>query len=458
MSLDDGLFRRESARIVAALTRLLGPQSLALAEDVAQDAFCRALEVWSLRGVPENPSAWLMLTAKNRAFDILRRQRTARTFAPELAAMLQDEWALAATVEDLFAPGAMKDDLLRMMFSCCDPRLPEQTQVALILQVLCGFGASEVANAFMSGRAAMEKRLVRAKKVLATSNALFDVTAPSELANRLDGVQRALYLLFNEGYHGGSSESAVREELCREAMRLTALLAADPRCARPSTFALGALMCLHAARMPSRTTPTRELVPLADQDRALWNQELIADGLKLLELAACGSTLTEFHLEAAIAAYHATAPSSAATDWGAIVMLYDCLLRIRPSPVVALSRAVAVGQRDGPGCGLAEIRAIDDGARLTDYPFYFAALGEFAAGLGDAAGAAADFRRALAVARNPMERRFLEQRLQGRVPEDHDIGSTSRVWDEALSALTNDLEPAVERGPVQPPAYRGDRK
>ena len=444
MILDEHLFRRESGRIVAAVTRLLGPQGLAIAEDVAQDAFCRAIEVWSLRGVPENPSAWLMLTAKNRALDILRRQRTARTFAPELSALLQSEGTLAAGVEDLFAPGAMEDDLLRMMFSCGDPRLPEQTQAALILQVLCGFGVDEVANAFMSGHHAMEKRLVRAKKVLGTSRALFDMALEAELLDRLPAMQRALYQLFNEGYHGGSPESAVREELCREAMRLTAILATDPRCASPSTYALGALMCLHAARIPGRTTGARELVPFARQDRRLWDQGLIADGLKLLEFAASGPNLTEYHLEAAIAAAHASAPNSAATDWNTIVGLYDQLLQLVPSPVVALSRAVAIGQRDGPARGLAEVRAVPGGGKLIRYPFYFAALGEFAAGIGDLKGAAAGYSQALALARSPMERRYYEQRLAHGgcaqlLPRDLDA-----FWKEALESLARQLNAAPD--------------
>src|SRR6516165_2651195 len=220
MNLDEHLFRRESGRIVATLTRIFGVHNLTLAEDVTQDTFCRALEVWKFRGVPENPSAWLMATAKNRALDVLRRQRTARTFAPELGRLIQSEWTLAPVVEELFGPNAIKDDLLRMMFSCCHPRLPEEAQVALVLHILCGFSVDEIAGAFVSGRAAIEKRITRAKKVLARSKKLFDVAAPADFSARLPAVQAVLYLLFNEGYHGASAESAVRAELCHEAMRL----------------------------------------------------------------------------------------------------------------------------------------------------------------------------------------------------------------------------------------------
>src|SRR5262245_31240845 len=218
MELSDHLFRREAGRMVATLTRILGIHNLTLAEDVVQDAFCRALEVWKFRGVPENPSAWLMATAKNRAIDVLRRERTARTFAPELGRLLESEWTIVPVVEEQFGATAIKDDQLRMMFSCCNPRLPEEAQVALVLHILCGFSVDEIASAFVSSHAAIEKRISRAKKLLAASKRLFDVAAPGEFAARLAAVHRALYLLFNEGYHGASAETAVRAELCHEAM------------------------------------------------------------------------------------------------------------------------------------------------------------------------------------------------------------------------------------------------
>jgi RNA polymerase sigma factor (sigma-70 family) len=302
----DHLFRREAARMVATLTRVFGVHNLALAEDVVQDAFCRALEVWKFRGVPENPSAWLMATAKNRALDVLRRQRTARTFAPELGRLLDSEWTLAPLVEDLFAANAIKDDLLRMMFSCCHPRLPEEAQVALVLNILCGFGVDEIASAFVSGHAAIEKRITRAKKVLAGSKRLFDITAPADFSARLAAVHRALYLLFNEGYHGASAETAVRAELCREAMRLTAILLAHPLGNTPTTCALAALMCLDAARLPARVDASGNLISLVDQDRSQWDQKLVVEGLKFLELSATGTELTEYHVEAAIASIHAS--------------------------------------------------------------------------------------------------------------------------------------------------------
>jgi len=398
--------------MVAVLTRIFGVHNLSLAEDVVQDAFCRALEVWSIRGMPENPSAWLIATAKNRALDVLRRQRTARTFAPELGRLLETEWTLAPIVQELFEPEAIKDDQLRMMFSCCHPRLPEEAQVALVLHILCGFSTSEIAAAFVSSRAAIEKRISRAKKVLAGSKTLFDLSGSAALPARLSAVHRALYLLFSEGYHGASPESAVRTDLCHEAMRLAALLLQNPITATPATYALSALMCLDAARLPGRLDSAGNLSSLFDQDRSLWDRQLLAEGQKLLELSATGSELTAYHLEAAIAFAHTSAPSAEATDWAAIVSLYDRLMAIGRSPIVALNRAIAVAQYQGPERGLEEIRAIPGSQRLALYPFYHAALGVFELRSSRPAIAAEHFRAALALARNPMERHFLENRLR----------------------------------------------
>src|SRR5215471_18006805 len=403
MELNEHLFRRESGRMVATLTRIFGVHNLQLAEDVVQDAFCRALEVWKFRGVPENPSAWLMATAKNRALDILRRDRTARTFAPELGRLLQSEWTLAPVVDQLFAANEIKDDQLRMMFSCCHPRLPEEARVALVLNILCGFSVSEIASAFVSTHAAIEKRITRAKKVFAGSKTLFDVAAAAEFFARLPAVHRALYLLFNEGYHGASAETAVRSELCQEAMRLARMLVEHPLGATPTTYALSALMCLNAARLPARVDASGNLISLFEQNRSRWDHELVLEGMALLEHSAAGSDLTEYHVEAAIASFHAGAPSTQDTNWEAIVSLYDTLMRMRPSPVVALNRAIAVAQNEGPDRGLEEINSITDRDRLAAYPFYSAALGELELGRGRCEIAREHYRAALALARNGME-------------------------------------------------------
>ena len=352
-----------------------------------------------------------MAAAKNRALDVLRRERTARTYEPELSLLLQSEWTLAPVVQEMLTDNAIKDDQLRMMFTCCHPRLPEEAQVMLVLHILCGFSIAEVASAFVTSYTAVEKRIPRAKKTLAGLKMLFDTQAPAQFSARVPAVQRALYLLFNEGYHGASAESAIRTELCHEAMRLTALLLEHPLGATSASYALSALMCLNQARLPARLDASGRLKSLFDQDRSKWDHDLVGEGLQLLELSAKGSELTEYHVEAAIAAIHATAPSMQDTDWGKVVSLYDSLLSIRPSPIVALNRAIAIGQRDGAERGLQELRAIVSAERLVNYPFYHAAFGESELQSGRTAVAREHFSRALGLSRNAMERRFFELRL-----------------------------------------------
>lgn len=405
----DHLFRRESGRMIATVARIFGLQNLSLAEDVVQDAFCRALEVWKHQGVPPNAEAWLMAAAKNRALDALRRERTARKFAPELAS----EWSLAATLEASFTPQAIKDDELRMMFSCCDPRLKEEAQVALILHLLCGFSVDEVAAAFLVSHAAMEKRLTRAKKELATGALLFDLAA-EDFSSRLAAVQRALYLLFNEGYHGASPQSSVRAELCREAMRLASILLASDCGTTSPTYALAALMCFHASRLETRMDAAGELIPLFEQDRTRWNPSLIAEGKLLLHHSAHGTEISEYHFEAMIASLHAEACDLDSTDWRTIVDIYDQLILRRPTPVVALNRAIAIAQLQGPDRGLDEIAGIANLDRLESYPFYWAAIGELESRRGNPAHAVDAYQKALAHARSPAERRFLQRRIDAQ--------------------------------------------
>jgi RNA polymerase sigma-70 factor (ECF subfamily) len=429
---DDHLFRREAGRMVSALTRIFGVHNLTLAQDVVQDAFCRALEVWPMRGVPDNPSAWLMATARHRALDILRRRRTADTFAPELGRLLDSEWTLTPVVDEILAADAIHDSMLRMMFSCCHPRLSEAAQVALILNILCGFSVEEIASAFTSGDAAVEKRIVRGKKVLAESKRLFDTAVPADFSDRLPAVQRALYLLFNEGYHGASPKASVRSELWNEAIRLIAALLQHPLGKTTASYALAALMTLTAARLPARTDSSGNLIALFDQDRALWDQTRLNEGMRLLELSASGTELTAYHIEAAIASVHAMARRAEDTDWSKIISLYDSLMRINASPIVALNRAIAVAQRDGPERGLDTIKGISNLDRLAGYPFYPAALGELELRRGGRERAREHFQEALARARNPMERHFFEQRLAAcELPH---APSAAQFWESSLES------------------------
>jgi predicted RNA polymerase sigma factor len=407
---DGSFYRRERARLLAALTRVFGVENLSLAEDVVQETLAKAFEVWTYQGVPEHYSALLMTSAKNRVLDVFRRERTARTFAPALQHLIESEWTLRPAVEELFLPLALKDDELRMMFSCCHPHLAEEAQVALVLHMLCGFGVKEIARIYLASDAAIEKRIARGKKTLGASQRLFELTA-EDFSPRLAAVHRALYLFFSEGYHGACDEAVIREELCREAMRLVRLLVDHAPAATPATYALAALMYLDAARLPGRMNELGELTVLAEQDRSRWDARLIAEGLALLELATGGSDLTAYHIEAAIAGLHASTARAEETRWSEIVGLYDMHMKIRPSPVVALNRAMAVAQLEGPARGLDAIAAIAGVERLRDYPFHAAALGELELRCGRRDAARAHFEVALGLARNAAERQFLARRV-----------------------------------------------
>lgn len=397
--------------MLSALTRILGTHHLSLAEDVVQDVLVQALETWKFHAPPDNPSAWLMQAARNRAIDVIRRDRTRRRFAPDLEHLLESEWTLAPTVGSLMLDSEIHDGQLRMMFSCCAPNLAPEAQVALILKILCGFSVPEIARAFLSSTAAIEKQLARGKKVLQQSPSLFEVSEPAQIQKRIESVHQALYLLFNEGYHATHDEAAIREDLCEEAIRLAVLLAEHPAGAVPRTHALVALMCFHAARLAARVDDRGCLVLLEAQDRARWDRGLVVRGFEFLNRSGAGDELTEYHVEAAIAAKHCAAASFAATDWAGIVELYELLWRARPTPIVALNRAIAVGQARGPEAGLAALDAIDGRERLDAYPFFAAARGEFHRQAGRRSEAAAEFRRALAAARNPSEAKVLEGKL-----------------------------------------------
>ncbi|HUO93809.1 MAG TPA: sigma-70 family RNA polymerase sigma factor [Rhizomicrobium sp.] len=403
-ALVDDLFRRESGKMVSILVRLFGTDHLALAEDVVQDVLCRALEVWKFRGVPDNPSAWLMAAAKNRAIDAMRGAKKAKAYALNAPAEAPPD------VEALFHPAAVRDEQLRMMYSCCHPKLNEDVQVALILNILCGFSAKEIAAAFLIGVAAVEKRLARGKKTLALSKHLLDLKS-DDVVGRLLAVQRALYLLFNEGYHGANATAAVRGELCKEAIHLCGLLLEHPRARTGPTYGLAALMCLHAARLPARMDCSGRFVPMELQDRSKWDPELIARGFAYLDQSARSWELADYQIEAAIAAAHASAATAEDTDWETIVALYDSLLAVRPSAIVALNRAIAVGQKAGPERGLEEILSIADSEILESYPFYWATLGEFALRSGKHGEARHSFRKARELARNPFERDHYAARI-----------------------------------------------
>ncbi len=407
----DHLFRRESGRLVAILTRHFGVAHLHLAEDVVQDALVKAMQTWPFTGVPQNPSAWLLQTAKNRALDQTRRHSLWRGKQTELAPLVEDCLQSALTVPPPQLEDEIRDSQLRMMFVCCHPGLPVEAQVALTLKTLCGFGEREIAAAFLATPDAVTKRLVRARQYLREQEVAVELPPAAALAPRVDTVLQALYLLFNEGYKASQGDSLMRIDLCAEAIRLAELLTAHPLGDRPATHALLALMHFGAARLSARTGDGGSILLLAEQDRSLWDQAQIQRGMMRLAASGTGMKVTRYHLEAGIAACHCLARDFAATDWRQIITLYDALLEQDGSPVVALNRAVAVAQVEGPRAGLAALDKIKDRKTLENYHPFHAVAGQLWLDAGDAAKAAAGFRRALELAALPAERALLETRL-----------------------------------------------
>lgn len=416
-------FRHETGRLHGALLRLLGVNNFALAEDVAQEAMLRALRTWAMGGVPANPSAWITQVAMNLGRDALRRQRMAGGKEPALVTHLE----LGAPPAPSPAAAAerdqeIRDDALRLLFVCCHPSIAPDAQVILALKVLCGFGTGEIARAFLSSEAAIEKQLTRTKQRIAEAGLGFELPVGAALAPRLEGVLAALYLLFNEGYKASAGDRLLREELCAEAIRLMSLLVGHPVGDTPRSHALLALMLLTAARFPSRLDEHGDLLRLDDQDRTKWDQSLIARGLVALAAAAQGNDLSEYHLQAGIAAIHCTASDAASTDWSRILAHYDELHRRKPSPIVALNRAIAVAHVRGPQAGLDEIAAIPERDRLESHYLLHAVLGELHWRLNLHRAAAGNFRRALHLARVGPEQQYLARMLERA---DGAIGASS---------------------------------
>ncbi|PYK26582.1 MAG: sigma factor, ECF subfamily protein [Verrucomicrobia bacterium] len=404
------LFRHESGKMVATLTRIFGIEHLNLAEDVVQETLSRALQTWPYRGVPENPSAWIMRASRNLALDVIRRQKTFRAKEAEIARLIERDVSAPETAN--FSENEIADDRLRMMFVCCHPVIPAEAQVALALKTLCGFSVMEIGRAFLTSEAAIAKRLTRAKQKIQEARIPFEIPVGAELARRLDSVLQSLYLLFNEGYKASSGEKLVRDELCQEAIRLTELLANHPAGNQPETHALLALMLLNAARFAAREDPHGNLLRLQEQDRTRWDQMTIARGMSHLRESAAGDGLSEYHLQAGIAVCHAMAIDYESTDWERILSLYDRLMEFDDSPVVALNRAVAVANVHGPKAGLEAVRAIRGREKLDAYHLFYSVIGELEMRLNHHGAAAREFRKAFELAATKSERAFLLKRLQ----------------------------------------------
>jgi RNA polymerase sigma factor (sigma-70 family) len=403
-------FRHETGRLHGALVRLLGVHNLTLAEDVAQEAMLRALHSWSMGGVPANPSAWITRVAMNLAKDALRHKKMSTAKEPAIITHIEQTYATPAVA--LETAHEIRDDALRLLFVCCHPSLAPDAQVILALKVLCGFSTSEIARAFLTSDAAIEKQLTRTKQKIKDLNVGFVIPEGTELAERLDGVLAALYLLFNEGYKASAGERLLREELCREAVRLTSLLLVHPAGRTPRSHALLGLMLLTAARFPARLDEHGDLLRLDDQDRLKWDRALIERGLMQLAEAAEGQEISEYHLQAGIAAIHCTTPDYASTDWERIVRHYDALNQIKPSPVVALNRAVAVANLHGPQAGLDAVAEIPNRDRLESHYLLHAVVGELHWRLKNDRAAAESFRRALKLAQVGPEQNYLTRMLE----------------------------------------------
>jgi RNA polymerase sigma-70 factor (ECF subfamily) len=402
----DAVYRADSRRVLATLIRLLG--DFDRAEEAMHDAFTAALERWPRDGVPANPRAWLVSTGRFKAIDALRRRARFDASQAELARRLEDAGPGPGPEED----DGLADDRLRLIFTCCHPALTPDARVALTLREVCGLTTEEIARAFLTSAPTVAQRIVRAKGKIRDARIPFQVPARAELPDRLESVLQVIYLVFNEGYSASSGATLTRHDLSAEAIRLgRLLLELLPQPPEPEAVGLLALMLLHESRRAARTTPEGELVLLGEQDRSRWDGTLIEEGRALVPRALAARSVGPFALQAAISAVHAEAPQAAATDWAQIVGLYDVLLRLEPSAVVELNRAAAVAMRDGPAAGLALIEAILARGELADYHLAHSARADLYRRLNRQAEAAEAYRRALSLARQEPERRFLARRL-----------------------------------------------
>jgi RNA polymerase sigma-70 factor (ECF subfamily) len=404
----EAVYRSDSRRVLATLIRLLG--DFELAEEALHDAFAAAIEQWANDGVPANPRAWLVSTGRFKAIDAMRRRARFDASLTELAARLDAEARVAAPEDD----DGFEDDRLRLIFTCCHPALPPDARMALTLREVCGLTTEEIARAFLTTPAAVAQRIVRAKTKIRAARIPYQIPSRGDLPARLDVALHVVYLLFNEGYSASSGPTTTRQELSTEAIRLGRLLV--ELLPEPEAIGLLALMLLHESRRGARTSSDGELVLLDDQDRARWDREVIGEGIALVERALGSRRFGPYTLQAAIAAVHSEAATASATDWAQIVGLYDVLMRVEPSAVVELNRAAAVAMRDGAAAGLLLVEAILARGDLIEYHLAHSARAELCRRLGRTDEARLSYRRALELARQEPERRFLMRRLES-LPE-----------------------------------------
>jgi RNA polymerase sigma-70 factor (ECF subfamily) len=402
----DHLFRRSAGQMVATLTRIFGPAHLSLAEEVVQEALLTALQQWRMSAIPDNPEAWLFQVARNRALDAVRRLKSfdEKVARLEVAASAESEWPGFAHEPE--------DDQLRMMLMCCHPAIPEDGRIALTLKTVGGFSVEEIARAFLTKDDTIAQRIVRAKRLIRDEKIPVEMPSREELPERIESVLKVLYLTFNEGYSAHTGEDLIRNDVVAEAIRLARLVADHPLAGTPAASALASLMLLQGARLPARLDTAGELATLEDQDRSLWDRAMIFAGVRYLDRSAAGDRVTAYHIEAALAAVHSTAPSFEDTDWQHILQLYDELLAVKPSPVVALNRAVALAMLRGPQAGIAAVEQLAAHNSLRDYLPFPVTLGELWLRAGDPSRAATWFSRALELPSTTPEKRFLLRKLE----------------------------------------------
>ena len=398
--------------MVAVLTRLFGLHNIELAEDVVQDTLHQALQDWPFGLMPDNPAAWLMTVAKRKAINTIRREKFYRSFAGDIDTLLKSEWTAAYTMDQVFLESEITDSQLRMIFTCCHPDLPTEAQVALTLKTLCGFSIGEIAAALLTTESNINKRLYRAKEKIRHEGVDFSVPTGIHLHRRLDAVLLVIYLLFNEGYNSTGDNPAIRKDLCLEALRLAMLLTQNSTINEyPAVYALLALLCLHSARLDARIDNNDCLVILEDQDRRLWNHELIQQGMQFLARSATGATATAYHLEAAIAAEHCMTPDFASTNWRRIHDYYTALEKLKPSSVIRLNLAIVIGKKDGPEAAIALLHQLETHKALENSYLLYTSLGEFYYLAGKKEQALDYFLRARTLTRSPAIRELLDRKM-----------------------------------------------
>lgn len=405
------LFRHESGKLVAALTRIFGTHNLELAEDVVQETLIKALDNWKFHGVPANPSGWLFTVARNHALDVLRRERHQKEFSAEFGALLKSEYSAGVTLKNNLSGHTIEDEQLRMMFVCCHPSIQEEAQVAMILKTLCGFSSAEIAHAFLTNEETITKRLYRARQQFREQRIAFSIPTADEIPERCENVLTAIYLIFNEGYHTSYHPDAIREDLVEEAIRLGNLLLSNPLTRQPDVYALLALMCFQAARLYERVDKDGMLLHLRHQNRSKWNRALIDQGIYFLELASTGEQISAYHLEAGIAHEHCIAPDYNHTNWAHIIQLYDWLVQIKPDGLVGLNRLIAVAELYGPEKALEEFNKLPLDS-LRGNSLVPAVLAEWHMQLGNHQLSRKHLKDAINLTGSPSEKKFLEQKLK----------------------------------------------